>query len=214
MCTWVFPFSAITCFPIFLVLVLVLIDKMNAVPLACSLRRLLSSWFGAEQLLQQKTLTVEYIYLKKKKIYLNPCFLFYLLSEVRWTRCKCDPAGDEPGFAFINHFCFHLHLGSCFYANEAWILACVIVRLHSPLKLSKTLIRLLRSRPTCWRLTAQTDGKGMKASDGAIEIVAFCIKHQMRLWCWCEALRTAEPLFPWGWSGIRRGLSRTPFSIN
>lgn len=125
------------------------------------------------------------------------CFFhFYLLPEVRWTRCKCDPAGDEAGFAFINHFCFHLHLRSCFYANEACILACVVVKLHSPLKLSKTLIRLLRSRPTCWWLTAQTDGKGIKASDGAIEIVAFCIKHQMRLWCWCEALRTAKPLFP------------------
>ncbi len=69
--------------------------------------------------------------------------------------------------------CFSLHLGSCFYANEALDWACVIVKLYFPLKLSKTLI-MFRS----W-LTLQTDGKGMKASDVAIEIVAYCIKHQM-----------------------------------
>lgn len=74
--------------------------------------------------------------------------------------------------------CFFLHLGSCFYANEALDWACVIVKLYSPLKLSQTLI-MLRSRPTCWWLTLQTDGKGMKASEVAIEIVAYCIKHQM-----------------------------------
>lgn len=100
------------------------------------------------------------VHLSKKNSFIQ--IHFYLLPEVRWMRCKCDPAGYEAGLAFINHFCFHLHLGSCFYANEACILVCVIVKLHSPLKLSNTLIRLLRRRATCWWLLAADGNESVR----------------------------------------------------
>lgn len=54
------------------------------------------------------------------------------------------------------------------------------------------LIRLLRSRPTCWWLTLQNDGKEMKGSDTVIEIAIFALNILCDFGV-CVKLRAACP---------------------
>lgn len=99
--------------------------------------------------------------------------LSYLLPAVRCTHCNCDPEVEQTRFSLINLcVCFFLHLGSCFYANKAWDWGMCDSR--APF-LFKTLIRLLRSWPTCWWPTLQTDGREMKESDAATELQSFAL---------------------------------------